>query len=345
MIRKVSIPMVVGMIVAAVVGPSTYLAEASLVLASSILIYLFLHKSRSPALFCLLFFSTGLLCRTSYSLIQAPARELPWSSGWLKALVDRVPFGRAGTSGLIKALLTGDRSGLGHETIKAFRTSGASHILALSGLHLGIIYLLVTRTLSILGNSPAARIVRYVLTISLSGAYALMTGASPSIIRAFLFILLNETADLHPDRQRDSISVFWTAITIQLVCNPSVLESAGFQLSYLAILGIFLIYPKLRDCYPQSGKMDIFRAIWDTAALSISCQIFTAPLAYHLFGTFPKYFLLANLIALPLTEVLITGGLACVFLSPSGLCPKFLTGLVDTATLGLEKSLEIISEM
>ena len=142
-----------------------------------------------------------------------------WTSAWaerLRAFIDGIPFPSAGTAPLLKALLTGDRSGLSADTVRVFRESGGAHLLALSGLHIGILYLLLTRLLWPLGNSPRARRLRYALIVLAAGLFTLMTGASPSIVRAFLFIFLNETARI-ACRPRDPLRILSTALLIQLV--------------------------------------------------------------------------------------------------------------------------------
>lgn len=256
------------------------------------------------------------------------------------------PLSSEKTSELLKALLTGRKEGLDSSTVTAFRSSGASHILALSGLHLGVLYIVISKPLAILGNTVPAYRIRCCSTILISGIYVLATGAGPSIVRAFLFILLNEISKLHPERKKDGILVFWTAITVQAVLDPPVIRSVSFQLSYLAVLGILLFYPALKGFYPEGGgRWSIMRRIWNSASLSISCQILTAPLAFHYFGTFPKYFLITNLIALPLTEVLIAGGTLCAVLALAGCCPAALARPVETVASLLVNSLETISGM
>lgn len=272
---------------------------------------------------------------------------LPWhterSTRWLEALVDAVPFGSGETGALAKALLAGRKELLPASTVNAFRDAGAAHVLALSGLHLGIIYAFVFRILSVSGNSIQARLVRCAVTITASLIYVIMTGAGPSIVRAFLFISINEIGRLRPERRRDSLSVFWTALTVQLVLDPMVLDSIGFQLSYLAMLGIFTIYPVIKDWYP-AGKGVMF-SVWKSAALSISSQVFTAPLVFFRFGTFPKFFLLTNLIAMPLTTLFVVTVLCCIILTPPGLCPAVLVKFADILSQALTASLKIISGM
>ena len=174
-----------------------------------------------------------------------------------------------------------------------------------------------------------------------------MTGATPSIIRAFLFITINETARLL-GRKREPVRVLLAALTVQLALKPDVISSVGFQLSYMAMAGIFLLYPTLERIYPapsgsRLSRFNPFRKIWNAAMLSISCQIFTGPIAWHYFHTFPKYFILTNLIALPLTSAIMTLSVATIALSFFGICPEPLVILNDHAMQALVFCLEIIS--
>ena len=266
----------------------------------------------------------------------------------LRRTADAVPYPSPGTGPLVKALTTGDRSGLDPETVQTFRRSGASHLLALSGLHLGILYMLLLRLTSVWGGSPFVRRFRGILIIVLSGIYALVTGASPSIMRAFLFILLGETARLL-GRPQPLPRIFFGALTLQLALNPSVIATVGFQLSYLALAGIWLLFPKLRAWYPSeragADRWNLPRRMWELMALSLSCQIFTAPAAWLYFRTFPKYFLLTNLLAMPLTTVLMILSVACIILTALGCCPSFLILLNDRAATLLLQTLDIIASM
>ena len=175
-----------------------------------------------------------------------------------------------------------------------------------------------------------------------------MTGAAPSIVRAFLFITIGETARL-TGRSRFTIGTLIFALTVQLALSPEVISSLGFQLSYLAIAGIAVIYPNLENLYPKAegvrGRMDPMRKIWEGAALSISCQAFTAPLVWYRFHTFPKYFIITNLTALPLTSAVMVLSVTTIALSGLGICPELLILLDDKAVQLLIDCLWIISSL
>lgn len=266
----------------------------------------------------------------------------------MQAAIDAIPFSKEMTGGVIKALITGERSGIPRGVTEAFRDSGASHILALSGLHLGIIYGILRRISGFTGNSPAATKARSCMIILVCGFYTMATGAGPSIVRAFIFITLGEAARL-TGRYRSTGSILLAALLLQLVAAPMSARSAGFQLSYAAMAGIAFIYPWLNGLWREeagdSHRFPVMRKIWNSVTMSISCQITTGPLAYMYFGTFPQYFLLTNLIALPLTGIIIPAALATLILSAAGICPDLAVTCTEWLVTLLVESLEIISVM
>lgn len=343
-----------GALVSGVTGPEAIWLLPNLSLAIFLSILPFVLLGSCPRLsYAVLFFLLGAFCHFSQRLgmparpVQTPLTERACEA--LKQIIDAIPFPHERTGGLIQALLTGDRTGLSRETKELFRKSGAAHILALSGLHLGLIYLIIRRVLSLAGNKPAVKISRCVLTLIATGFYTLMTGAGPSIVRAFLYISIREISLLSPGRRHDPARVLLCALTIQLALRPGVISQVGFQLSYLAMLGITVLFPYLKSWYPASrsrwDRIDPMRRIWDAAALTLSCQAFTAPLAWIRFHSFPKYFLLTNLLALPLSSAVVSLSAATVALSALHLCPVLLIRLNDMLIQALLYALEIISSM
>lgn len=362
--------------------------------ATSLLVALTLtvitSADRRQAEILLLFLTAGVFCAATSTLTSLWAvAGKPLFAGLaadFRSMISSIPFPHEGTAPLVNALLTGDRSSLDSSVMNSFRDSGASHILALSGLHLGIIYGILLKVTSIFGKHPTIKAVRSLIIISLCGIYTLATGASPSLVRAFLFILVNETARL-THRSNNPLRVYCAALFIQTAINPQMISSTGFQLSYLAMAGIFLLYPALKKWYPQeeaAGDMLIEkgagltesdglegvmidkgccrasrcwtswmktivsaapRKIWDAAALTISCQVFTGPLAWWKFGTFPKYFLLTNLLSLPLTSAVMLLSVSTSVLFAIGICPDFLISLTDSSASLLLFIMKVISSM
>lgn len=261
----------------------------------------------------------------------------------IQADIDDIPFRHPETSALIKALLTGERSGIPSGVTEAFRSSGASHILALSGLHLGIIYIIINQAMSIIGKSPAASFVRSTTIVTSCGFYTLVTGAAPSTVRALLFITIGETTRI-TGRYKSIGNTLLAALAIQMFFSPSSVRTVGFQLSYAALAGIAFLFPRIRNLWPKNTRGPL-RRIWDSAAMSISCQLTTGPLAYIYFGTFPSHFLLTNLIAIPLTSLIIPIALCTLFLSSFGICPQIAVRATEALVTALSEALHIIAAM
>lgn len=378
-----------GLLLSRISMHAAYISSATSLLAALTLTVI-TSADRRQAEILLLFLTSGVFCAATSTLTSLGAvAGKPLFAGLaadFRSMISSIPFPHEGTAPLVNALLTGDRSSLDSSVMNSFRDSGASHILALSGLHLGIIYGILLKVTSIFGKHPTVKAVRSLIIISLCGIYTLATGASPSLVRAFLFILVNETARL-THRSNNPLRVYCAALFIQTAINPQVISSIGFQLSYLAMAGIFLLYPALKKWYPQkeaAGDMLIEngagltesdglegvmidkgccrarrywtswmktivsaapRKIWDAAALTISCQVFTGPLAWWKFGTFPKYFLLTNLLSLPLTSAVMLLSVSTSVLFAIGICPDFLISLTDSSASLLLFIMKVISSM
>ena len=296
----------------------------------------FVLRTERPALLFPTFLLVGAFCALADAFPGAETATFleRWAStlgGRLRDFIDSTPLPSESTAPLLKAL-------------QVFRGSGGAHLLALSGLHIGILYLFLSRLLWPLGNSPRARVIRYVLTVLAAALFTLLTGASPSIVRAFLFIFINETARL-TGRPRNALRVLSTALLVQLVLDPSAITSVGFQLSYLAMAGIFILYPRLEAWWPKGPRIDPLRKVWQAAALSISCQAFTGPLAWYRFHTFPTYFLITNLFAMPVTTLLMGSAVTTLLLQGIGCCPAFMIQVTDALYSALTWILKVISSM
>lgn len=349
--EKASPPFVAGVILGAFAGAAAArsFAGLSLILCHAAIFTICAGKG-GRGMFPALFFLLGLFCSLSASMLPSGTGRIPGfaerAAAIFKESIDAIPFEDRRCNALIRALLTGDRSGLDRNTVSAFRGSGASHILALSGFHLGFIYLAVRKITAIFGNSPAMRTARSIAVMLFSVFYTIMTGASPSTCRACIFIILKELSDVGGQRRSTGAGAFHTALILQLAFSPMQIKSASFQLSYLAMAGILYVNPILSKWLPerQLGWNPV-RKIWESASMSISCQIFTAPVAWYYFGTFPKYFLLTNLISLPLTSAIMALSVATTAICAAGLRPMLLIKANGKAIELLISALDTISGM
>src|SRR3712207_4079781 len=232
---------------------------------------------------------------------------------------------------LLLAMTLGDKSQLSKQTRDDFSRTGSSHILALSGLHLSIIYFIL---ITLLGRHIAGTILS-LLTI---WAYAMMVGLQPSVVRAATMITIY---GLLSPLNRDKMSMNTLSLTaiIMLAVHPLSLWDTGFQLSFLAVTGIFAYARPLSRLF----RADIrpLRGIAQLMATSLAAQIATAPLVLHYFGRFACYFLLTNLIVIPLAT-LILYTTAAVFLTtlfglPHGLLLKAAASLTDLLSTAIKQ--------
>ena len=347
-------------------GASHQAAYLAAFITVSLALILLMHPSRRKMSFvlpwlltCLAALGTGMICGftsvdiglgESHTGILHTIRNRAAGYGLrIQEAIDSIPFRDRSSNAIAKALITGERSDIPKDLIRAFRESGASHILALSGLHLGIIYGIVRGLLSAFGNHHRIRVLRSAMIVATCGFYTMATGAGPSIVRAFLFILLAEAATLC-HRHRSTGQILMAALIIQLTFSPASAKSAGFQLSYAAMAGIAFIFPWLKSLWPgeiHDDRLSIrgMRKIWETCAMSISCQMTTAPLAWAYFGTMPKHFLLTNLLALPLTALTVPAILITLLMVSTTGCPDMMIATTETLISCLIRLLEIISEM
>ena len=327
------------------------LLATSAIIGLSLIIYI-LKSQRLIKLnyICLIFIIIGMLSYSEESTAVYRGNNIlnkpQQSAQILKEHIDSLPFRHEATKGLLKALFTGDRKDIDKDIKEAFRKSGASHILALSGMHLGLIYLILNKVLSILGHFPIAVLIKSMTVLTTTGYYVLMTGASDSIVRAYLFILINEFCRLS-GRKTFQLRTLLTAITIQLTFHPIAILSPGFQLSYCAMCGIYILFPKIQDWFPNSedGRTNPVKKIWSLASLSISCQAFTAPIAWWHFKSFPQYFLITNLIAMPLTSLLMIVAIILIGISSIVTPPTFAITLVESLASTLIFCLKTISSL
>ncbi len=203
---------------------------------------------------------------------------------------------------VVAAMTMGDRSGLTRELRQSYAASGASHVLALSGLHLGVIYGL----LSLIFVHRRMRVLGQVLAMVAIWAYAALVGMPPSVLRSatmltiFAFVVLT-------GRRQVSLNTLAFAAVVQLVVSPLSLWDVGFQMSFLAVLGIVMLNMRLGNLATPVwlSRWRVIGWVWSLVKVSLAAQLAVAPLSMYYFGTFPCYFLLTNLVAIPLATIIV----------------------------------------
>ncbi len=210
------------------------------------------------------------------------------------------------TFAFLSSMLIGVKDDLDEETRESFSAAGITHLLAISGLHVGILYLALTYLLALLGNRFYVQLFRNIIIICTLWLYAILAGLSPSVIRATLMFSAIAVGELL-SRKTIIYNSLGLAAFIMLMLNPNNLFEVGFQLSFLAVLGIVFFQPKINNLVVLKNK--ILKFLWSLISVSIAAQLATFPLTVYYFHQFPNYFIIGNLLAIPLFFINLMSGL------------------------------------
>jgi competence protein ComEC len=228
----------------------------------------------------------------------------------LGVLKENRPPGLIDEEAILASLLLGYRGELQADTRQHFTEAGAMHILAISGLHVGILYFLPFLIIRKIRGSLFLRISLSVLLLLLLWAYAMLAGMSPSVTRAVGMCSIYEMARIS-GRKLNPMQVMSLSAFIIVIIRPSVVFESGFQLSFLAVTGIILFYRRLNNLLTITRSLP--RWCWRITSLSFSAQIGTAPMVLYNFGQYPNYSLISNLVMIPLATMILYNGI--LFLS------------------------------
>lgn len=229
-------------------------------------------------------------------------------------------------AGLAAALLIGYRYDLDKDMVNDYMQTGIVHIIAISGMHLALIYACLLWCLQWL-PVPAFKGMLIIIVI---WGFTLLTGASASVLRAAVMLTVVTIGKFILDRESSTYNQLALSAFLLLCYDPGLIKDVGFQLSYLAVLGILLLNKPLYDLL--SFKSYWQRKLWEATALSIAAQVVTFPVCLYLFGQFPLYFLPANLVAVPLSTLILYGEmlLLCVQHHYLGACLQWLLKMMNS---------------
>ncbi|MFT7386727.1 MAG: competence protein ComEC [Nonlabens sp.] len=223
---------------------------------------------------------------------------------------------------MLEALVLGQRQNVDPELTKSFRDAGVIHILALSGLHVGIILLILRFLSQSILRLKYGRWIQSAVLIVLLWCFALLTGMSPSIMRAvtmFSFVAIG----MNLKRKGSVYHSLTLSAFVLLVYDPRLLFQVGFQLSYMAVFSIVLIQPVLAGLWTWPNKVKDF--FWSICTVTIAAQIGVAGVSLFYFHQFPGLFILGNLLLLPLLPFIIGAALLLILLLFIGLPTEWLT--------------------
>lgn len=236
---------------------------------------------------------------------------------------------------ILKAILLGDDDTLDPELKASYSSAGVSHILCVSGMHVGVIFMIINFLLKPLDLFRRSRIFKTVLVMLVIWMYAHITGLAPSVTRSatmFTFVAVGQLLR----RNTNVFHSLFASMFILLIVNPLLLFEVGFQLSYLAVAGIVLLQPKLSALYTCRTRIGNY--FWELVTVSAAAQIGTFPISSYYFAKFPNYFLLSNLSVITLSFVIIITGLSLLPLSFVPLVTRYVSW-------GLTKEISIMNSI
>jgi competence protein ComEC len=211
-----------------------------------------------------------------------------------------------------KALLYGFDDEIDPELVRAYSNTGTLHVLAVSGMHVGLIFWLINLVLKYFDKRQYQRVLKAIISLIIIWSYSLLCGLSPSILRAsvmFSFVAIGNAVKNKPNINNTlAASAF-----VLLLFDSNMLSNVGFQLSFLAVFGIVSIQKYFKQWFTFNNK--IGNEVWNIVSVSIAAQLATFPLGLLYFHQFPVYFILSNLLIIPLTTLVIFVAIAMIIMA------------------------------
>lgn len=242
--------------------------------------------------------------------------------------------------GILRALLLGDRQAITPEVFKSFKKAGAVHLLAVSGLHIGVVLLLLQFVYSPLKLLPNGTKFCTLATIATLWFYALLCGFTASVVRAVcMFSFLSY--GLYLKRYRSAYNTVGLSLLFLLILlDPLLLFQTGFQLSYSAVISILWLYPKISGLWRPTNT--VLRKTWELMALSISAQIGVFPLILYYFHEFPLLFFISNIIVVPILGLLLGTGFILLLLAALDLTPTVFLRIYEALLFWINETITLL---
>lgn len=277
-------------------------------------------------------------------------QHIPYNSARIKSATYRLQireylnqiYSDESVIALSEALLLGEKQSLNETQKDNFRKNGISHLLAVSGFHVGLIYSFIFAILIFIPRNSRFYKLRLILPLPILFFYCFLVGSTPSVLRAVCMITIYTLAALF-EKDRFSLNTLFFAAIVLLVYNPLFILDLGFQLSFLAVLSILLMQSFSANLFIHKHKS--IRIICSYLLICISAQIMTAPLVSYYFGLFPSNFLIANIISLPFIYILFGGSIFALLLRSFHLPYFWLGGTIEKLNNWFEDILKYLREL
>ncbi len=257
----------------------------------------------------------------------------------ISRLTDRFPYG--GYRNILRAMTIGERDGIPQETRERFAQTGIAHILAVSGLHVGILTIVLLFFIKLF-SFP--RRFRYLLIIIFMVLYAGVCGFRPPVTRSVIMVLLVAGA-LFSERPKNPENSLFVALIIILAIDPGALTGASLQLSFAAVWTITTFYKPLMEL-PQKivRRNRLFKKVYSLFIVSLLASAGTAPITAAHFGSLPLYGIPSNLLAVPLAFLIVSGGMLSIAASAPGAFTEPLAAVLSFFTGVFLKALDLLAE-
>lgn len=230
------------------------------------------------------------------------------------------------TASLLKTLLLGNRSELDEEVYQHYIDAGAVHILAISGLHVGIVTAILLFFLQKMPNMGIWKYLRLFLLLLFLWSFAFLAGLSPSVLRAVtMFSFVGIALILNREQGRFDALMF--SMFLLLLIHPNYLYKVGFQLSYAAVFSILIFYPKLEKWWTPKNKF--LKNVWSLLIIGFAAQVVVLPISLYYFHQFPTLFFVSNLLIVPLLTPILVLGFLSLFLGILDILPAFLVFILE----------------
>jgi competence protein ComEC len=238
------------------------------------------------------------------------------------------------------ALILGQRQEISPEIVQDYQFSGATHILSVSGLHVGFIMLFITFILKPIGNTPKGSFIKLIAILTSLMIFAIISGLSPCVLRSvvmFSFLAIGN----HLRRNGNTYHTLLVSILLILLFEPYFLFDIGFQLSYLALFFILWLQPILKNLWSPKNKIIV--NIWNVLTVSFAAQIGTLPLCLYYFHQFPGLFFITNIVIIPILSFIMIAGIVVMILAVFNIAPLFLIQILEKSIYLLNKLIHFVA--
>lgn len=262
-------------------------------------------------------YHTAFIDKETFSVLQTPVQLNPlWYNGLLikQFVLQKLKASKltANAYGICAALLTGYDDEIDKQVVESFSHSGTLHVLSVSGLHTGLIYLVLSFLFDAVDRKRKYKLLKFLIITGLLWGFALITGFSAPVLRAvIMFNLLGFGKIFFRSDGRNQVNILLVSAFILLSYDPFFITDVGFLLSYFAVFGLLYFQPKLAGCWQPNNYF--LNWLWQGTTVSFAATISTLPLTLFYFKQFPLWFFVCNIIVVPASFIILMLALLIVF--------------------------------